>query len=541
MTIQRNLTAAAGAVCLLASLGCTDSRTAHLRGIVVDAADDSSVAARLYLRNTEGERFLVRSSGPDGSSVPYSKQRSEESVEVHTALSAHPFEAKLQPGSYTLTAVRGKEYLPADANVTVNRGDRPQVELRLRRWIDMSRHGWYSGETHVHRSMDELPVLVLAEDLNVALPLTYWVTAAGSPPAQGDKNSPAVEARLVEVDSHHVIYPMNTEYEIFTVDGGRHTLGAVFALNHRSMLNLGAPPMAPIARQVHGQGGLLELDKHNWPWSMMLVPVMDVDLYELANNHIWRAPFHFRLFGEPPAEHMQVERDQDGLTEEGWIQFTFENYYLLLNCGFRLRPTAGTASGVHPVPLGFGRVYVHLGEEFSYERWIDGLDDGRSFVTTGPMMDVRLDGRLPGRPSEDQPPSEASRRLTGWIRSAAPVTAIEVVAAGEVIRRIEPENVQEDSGGFLSQLDEQVPVDGSTWFAVRCYERRDGRLRYAHSAPFHITVPGKPLRPRREEVDYLVRRIDAELARHRGVLTATAIAEYERAKAVYEGLREAAK
>ena len=46
------------------------------------------------------------------------------------------------------------------------------------------------------------------------------------------------------------------------------------------------------------------------------------------------------------------------LNERGWLDFTFQNYYLLLNCGFRLRPTGGTASGVHPVPLGFGRVYV---------------------------------------------------------------------------------------------------------------------------------------------------------------------------------------
>ena len=57
---------------------------------------------------------------------------------------------------------------------------------------------------------------------------------------------------------------------------------------------------------------------------------------------------------------MKVERDARGFTERGWIEFGFQNYYALLDCGFRIRPTAGTASGVHPVPLGFGRVYVHL-------------------------------------------------------------------------------------------------------------------------------------------------------------------------------------
>ena len=55
---------------------------------------------------------------------------------------------------------------------------------------------WYSGDTHVHRTLDDLPNLLLAEDLNVGLPLTYWVTTAYTPPGSGDKNMAGrVEAR----------------------------------------------------------------------------------------------------------------------------------------------------------------------------------------------------------------------------------------------------------------------------------------------------------------------------------------------------------
>lgn len=81
-----------------------------------------------------------------------------------------------------------------------------------------------------------------------------------------------------------MIYPLNTEYEIFTVGDKRHTLGAIFALNQKTVLTDGVPPVRQIAEQVHREGGLLELDKHNWPWSMMLVPVMKVDLYELTSD-----------------------------------------------------------------------------------------------------------------------------------------------------------------------------------------------------------------------------------------------------------------
>ncbi len=136
------------------------------------------------------------------------------------------------------------------------------------------------------REIKDLPNILLAEDLNVALPLSYWVTKGNTPPAAGKKPGPQPKAELIKVDDTHVIYPMNTEYEIFTMGGKRHTLGAVFVLNHKEPFKMGAPPVGSIAAEARRQGAILDLDKHNWPWSMMLVPTMGVDLFELANKHI---------------------------------------------------------------------------------------------------------------------------------------------------------------------------------------------------------------------------------------------------------------
>lgn len=52
-----------------------------------------------------------------------------------------------------------------------------------------------------------------------------------------------------------------------------------------------------IVELAHKEKALVELDKHNWPWSMMLVPVMPVDLYELSNNHIWRTEYAMGNWG----------------------------------------------------------------------------------------------------------------------------------------------------------------------------------------------------------------------------------------------------
>ncbi|HEX7898490.1 MAG TPA: hypothetical protein VF950_12065 [Planctomycetota bacterium] len=475
---------------------------AVLRGEVVDADTGRPLPCRLYIDGPDGKRHTARSSG----AIPYVKERRDGIAEVHTTLPAGPFEAPLTAGTYTLTAERGKEY----RTETVRAEAGASITVKLRRWTDAAARGWWSGETHVHRPADELPLLQLAEDLNVAFPFSTWALKAGEVPVEKTPVTPA----LVRVDDTHVYWPRNTEYEIFSVGGKSHTLGAVFILGHRALPSLGAPPIRPAVDALRGEGVLLELDKHNWPWSMMLVPVLNVDLYELANNHHWRTDFGFRDFGEREAEWMGVERDARGWTEAGWTEFGFRNYYALLNCGFRLRPTAGSASGVHPVPLGYGRVYVHLDVPFSYEAWMKGLDAGRSFVTTGPML--YLDAR----------PVTGGLRVLGSVENPSPLSRVEIVVNGSPLREIK-----------AGAVDETVAVDETSWVAVRAY---DGK-RFAHSAPWWIDVPGKPLRPRKQEVEYLLKRVEDQLARNTGVLSEPALDEYRGAAAAYRKLLETAR
>jgi hypothetical protein len=460
---------------------------------------------------------------------------------MHVTLSADPFEVGLPKGEYTLVAERGKEYLPTTVRVRV--ADEPvDVELALTRWIDLASRGWYSGDTHVHRSLEELPNVMLAEDLNAAFPLVDWVREAfQSPLSKRDPSGIYPGPRPISVDSTHVIFPSNTEYEIFSVGGQSHTLGAFFVLNHQAPLDLGVPPVAPVADEARRQGALIELDKHNWPWSMILVPVMKVDLYELANNHCWRTRFGFPAFGEAAADHMQVERDEAGFTERGWIDFTLQNYFLLLNCGFRLRPTAGTASGVHPVPLGYGRVYVHLPGGFSAQAWLAGLNAGRSFVTTGPMLFATVNDQQPGHTFQ-VPATGGEYRLAGTVESAEPIEAIEIVVNGKVLRRVPASNESRKPAALRSAWDETIRVETSSWIAVRAFTKQDGqKLRYAHSGPFFFEVPGKPLRPARKEVDYLVTRAETQLARSGGLLPPEAVKEYEQALHVFRGLANGAR
>ena len=509
---------------------------ATLRGTIVDGEGGKPVPARLYIRSATGKWFHAKSSSPEGSAVIYDKVRGE-SQEVHTTLSAHRFQADLPSGRYTLTVERGKEYHTLDRVVEI-KNDPVDVRFQINRWTHMARKGWFGGDTHVHRTMADLPNVQLAEDLNVTFPLNFWVTDSTETPAKDNLNrEPIPPARLIRLDATHVIWPINTEYEFFTVRRKPHTLGAVFVLNHSRALETTALPVGPMVKAARSQNEdvLLELDKHNWPWSMMLPPVAGVELFELTNNHIWRTKFRFSTwYREYAAEYMNLKMDADGnFTERGWIDFGFENYYALLNCGFRMWPTGGTASGVHPVPLGFGRVYVQLEKGFDYKEWIRGLKAGRSFVTTGPMLTATVNGKPHGTIFSGFQPGDV--QVTASAESAYPLKNIEVIVNGEVARTIAPTNRKSGRGAITTAAEATIQIDQSSWIALRCFEDRpDKRPRFAHTSPFHFEVAGRPLKPSKEEADYLIQRVENEIRRHKDVLSKDVLREFENASQAYK-------
>lgn len=97
-------------------------------------------------------------------------------------------------------------------------------------------------------------------------------------------------------------------------------------------------------------------------------------------------------------------------------------------------------------------------------------------------------------------------------------------------------------GGFESPIDANVPLDGSSWVAVHVFEDRpDDRIRFAHSSPVHIDIAGRPLRPRREEVDDFIRRMEEELKRNEGALGPEALDEYREALETFEAIAETAR
>ncbi len=547
-------------LCLLFTFSVRQAaaQTVPVYGDITDADTGKPLAARLYLQGADGKWHFPKSVPPFGSAVRYEKRSgfNTNATEFHTTLSAHQWVAELPPGSYTALVERGKEYLPLTNRFTV--AAKP-VELRLplKRWVDMAARGWFSGDAHNHRAPAELESAMLAEDVNVALPMIDWTTVDTMPPIASDKNMKgSFGAKPVFVDPTHVWFPRNTEYEIFRSGGKAHTLGALLIVGHKERFDVPVFPLKRISERAHAEGGLIDLEKHNWPWSVPIVPVLKPDLFELANNHHWRVEFGVRNWAVPAPAWMKLSEGGTGNgsgtdTERGWTHYGFQTYYALLNCGFRLKPTAGTANGVHPVPLGFSRVYVRCEGGFSYEKWMKGLGEGRSFVTTGPMVLATVNGRLQGQTVKVDGATRKLRvsgevlaepphgLITGW-------SGIEVVVNGLVATNRLPlwptgEGKRDAGKPLTAKFDLEIPVETSGWVAIRCEEVCSGRHRFAHTAPWWVEIEGKPLRPKREQADWFVQRTEEEIARNTPVLSKEQLAEFHEALAAWKQIQASAR
>src|ERR1041384_5811542 len=138
------------------------------------------------------------------------------------------------------------------------------------------------------------------------------------------------------------------------------------------------------------KGAWVDVEKPFWYDTPVWLASGMVDSIGIAHNHMQREGVYAgEAWGRPRDQERFPDPQGNGL----WTQ---EIYYHVLNCGLRLPPSAGSASGGLPNPVGYDRLYVHLDSALSYERWWEGLRAGRVFVSNGPLLRCRANGQWPG-------------------------------------------------------------------------------------------------------------------------------------------------
>jgi len=388
----------------------------------------------------------------------------------------------LPDGTYTCTVERGPEFSAGtnrfeirDGQAPIGDGNGRNVAVRLRRITNLAGEGWFGGETHVHRDSKDVELLMRAEDLHVAQVITWW----NKRDLWKDKAPPEP---IKNFDGNRFYHVVSGEDER---DGG-----ALLYCDLARPLDITSgtqhfPSSLLYAKQARARGAKwIDVEKPFW-WDFPVWVAHGVaDTVGIAHNHMNRG-------GVLENEAWGRARDREKYpAPQGNALWTQQIYYHALNCGLRLPPSAGSASGVLPNPVGYNRAYVHVEGPFTYEKWRDGLLAGRSFVSNGPLLRCRVNDQLPGHVFKSDRPLELT--LDARLDSRDPIKSVELIRNGIV----EPITALRRRPSFT--------MDRSGWFLVRAITDVTNTFRFASTAPWYVEIAGRPPTVPRDSAQFFV-------------------------------------
>lgn len=436
----------------------------HLTQFRILGDDGQPTAAAVAVYSADG-RFLIPDTALDFSAGGFSYQPTQfknlinakywpgEDGHERAFFVRGEFQLDLPVGEYRILASKGPEHLAVDKRITIEGPSAKPHPIQLKRWTDMSSHGWHSGDCHIHyerldSAADErLRLWTQAEDLRMGNILrmgdareTFFPQRAWG--KKGRANWPGLSLVPGQEDPRtsfigHTIslnLPRPVRFE-----SNYYLYGKVF----------------DEVRRIGGLAGYAHVHDGNF--------LVDRDMaISIARGKV----------------------DFVEICEFGKIGVDL--YYQFLNLGFRL-----TAAGGSDVPwgarggatVGDSRVYVHTGRPFDPDEWFESLKKGQTFVTLGPMIDFTVDDQLPGAQLKRNLGQRAAIRATATIGDPRiPFDQLEIIANGKVIHTTKREGKQ-------SAIELDLPLEHGQWIAARTTS--NGQIG-AHTTPIYVTVDGNP-------------------------------------------------
>lgn len=378
-------------------------------------------------------------------------------------------EFELPAGEYRVMAAHGFEHLPARATGTAAAGAHAATTLELAPLGGPSMDGWYSGDHHFHLNYGgqvllapgALVPMMRGEDLDVATPLSanlqtrridegYFGWTREEPPLIqfGQEVRSHFLGHTGHIGINRLYWPWywGPGYPVYGRDD-RPNVGALQQTRAQGGVNSYVHPVT-VRTPFGGEA------PRGIPLELVSDAVLgDVDTIELAC--LWS--------------------DELG-TADAW--------YRLLNVGATVAPSAGTDAMVdffRTMAAGTTRVYVRVPGQLTMARYLEGLKAGRSFVTTGPLLQFRVADHEPGDALKAAAGSEVAWELS--VGSAMPFDRVEVLVNGTVAWGGDGLK-QAGSGTYRGTI--QAPAGG--WIAARVHGGTTAwpamdSYPFAHTAP----------------------------------------------------------
>jgi len=406
---------------------------------------------------------------------------------------------ELPAGDVDLTVVKGFEFWPETTTATIIAGEVTEVTVELRQMRDMAAKGWYSASTHVHsnyggnlhNTLENLMMMSEAEDQDLVLEqvankdnrvLDYQYFEPG-----GGPHSTSTPERLVVVGQE---YRPPFDGHVFMF-GMRDHLLSPFTMGYEgTAIESLYPSNTDMFRKAKAQGATVGY----------------VHAFGGETD-----PIDGTLGGGKGFIVDAALGTTDAVEWSDASRAGFYPLYAVWNNGLRITATGGedSISNLHRSKLvGSMRTYVHTGTRgLDMAAWFEGLRAGRAFVSSGPLVELTIDGQMPG--AQITLPSEGGTvEVVGRVLSVTSLDRLFLVCNGETVN-----TVPIGGDGRTAQLRMTHRINRSGW----CHLRAEGTPvdRYpmdvayvqAFTNPIWFKVGDQPVRDR-AAAEYALRWID---------------------------------
>ena len=419
---------------------------ARITGAVIDEATGERVPARVQVLGARGN-FVHP---PDailkvGTGAPF-------------FYSDGSFEVDVSRGPAQVTAERGTEYVPARQILDVPAQGTVATEIVMKRWSELPGRNWHPGNTHIHydeketRRDDRLSLDPRIEDLRMTAVsiLKRWDLQYATnqyPVGMLTEFSSAHHYVQCGEENRHNDEPWGIGYGHVMLLSLRNVVHPVSRGVLVDAFDPDYPPLSYACDDAHRQGGLV----------------------------IW---CHNGRGMEAPVAAALGKLDAFNLFDPHWDDPEYDIYYRMLNAGLRLPVSTGSDWFISSA----NRVYTHTDGPFQYETWVEGLKQGRTFITNGPALFLTIEGHEQGSQIDTAPGRHLSS-LVSW-QSHYPIHRVELIFNGNIVAK--KEFFEGSTDGHL-EADVAVPSDG--WVAARLASNsRDSFYQpiFAHTSPVYV-------------------------------------------------------
>lgn len=492
--------------------------------VVLDVIDDDGAPAtgHFVFRDAQGRLYPSRA------------RRMAPDFFFHDQIYRHHGESvMLPPGKYAVTYGRGPEYRVQTREITVPASVSHRESFRLARWIHMTEHGWYSGDHHVHAagcSHYESPAEgvqpvdmmrhILGEDLNVGCVLSWgpcWY----------------FQKQYFDGKVHHLSRPnalMRYDVEVSGFPSshcGHLCLLRLTEDDYPGTSRIEEWPSwdLPVLQWGKRQGGVVGFSHSGWGLEVpaTTLPTLDMPPFDGigANEFV-----------------VDVTADACDFISAVDTPFVWEMnvWYHTLDCGYTSRISGETDFPcIYGERVGLGRSYVKLNDaqELTYDDWVHGIRDGRTYCTDGltHLFDYQVNGLGVGQPGadgrasvlavksgvplqvsvsaaallEEQPRDDIRNEPLDhkpyWHVERARVGDTRKVPVELIVNGVAVEKQELLADGHIEQIKFNYTPNQSSWVALRVFAS-------CHTNPVFVEVDGQPIRASKKSADWCLRAVD---------------------------------